>query len=469
MKNINKQGVKAEVALGKQRGYTEIVEFLDKNWNTNGADKSLSCIKKLDVAFGNLSQKINVVLVGGTNGKSLTINFATKLLQAEGLRVGTFCAPHILLYNERFSLNGETIASKIFTDLANEVMNAAEAENLTPNTYEILMMMALLYFNANDVDVVLIEVTNHPASLLFTPKIAAITRVTADNIVESSSEIEAYIKNVLEVVKKGTHVVSADQSKSNLQTMLDLVETKGGNWDMPIRKLAPLAYPHEQLHGRCAALAERIAYIYVNSFANKDAVVVSGTILTKQKGRRGRPTLEVKRQSELNPKKTVEQFWKDSQLVFQTRFQLLEKEKPTLLLDNANNLDAFKNLLLGIRLLHYQRPLKGLTLVISSNNNTHDLAEFLKLFRYFFKKTSGSIVFCPVKSLPGHVDTEAWDMEKVINDTKSMKIKARACANFKEAFEAACKSVDERHGLVVVTGSPAIIAEYWKHKGVKKI
>jgi folylpolyglutamate synthase/dihydropteroate synthase len=237
---------------------------------------------------------------------------------------------------------------------------------------------------------------------------------------------------------------------------------------MPIRKLAPLAYPYEQLHGRCAALAERIAYIYVNSFANKDAVVVSGTILTKQKGRRGRPTLEVKRQSELNPKKTVEQFWKDSQLVFQTRFQLLEKEKPTLLLDNANNLDAFKNLLLGIRLLHYQRPLKGLTLVISSNNNTHDLAEFLKLFRYFFKKTSGSIVFCPVKPLPGHVDTESWDMEKVINDTKSMKIKAKACANFKEAFESACKLVDERHGLVVVTGSPAIVAEYWKHKGVKK-
>src|SRR6478736_6678693 len=103
MKNINKQTVKAE-ALGKQRSYTEIVEFLDKNWTTNTADKSLSCVKKLDVAFGNLSQKLNTVLVGGTNGKSLTINFATKLLQAEGLRVGTFSAPHILLYNERFTL-----------------------------------------------------------------------------------------------------------------------------------------------------------------------------------------------------------------------------------------------------------------------------------------------------------------------------------------------------------------------------
>jgi len=109
---------------------------------------------------------------------------------------------------------------------------------------------------------------------------------------------------------------------------------------MPIRKLVPLSYPFEQLHGRCAALAERICYIYVNKFANKDAVVVTGTLLTKQKGRRGRPTLEAKRQSELNPKKTLEQFWKDIHCTLSGRFQLLDKEKPTLLLDTAQNLDV---------------------------------------------------------------------------------------------------------------------------------
>jgi len=468
MKNTNKQSIKADVTLGKQRGYNEVIEFLDANWATNPADKSLSCIKKLDTAFGNLSQKINTIFVGGTNGKSLTINFATKLLQAEGLQVGAFSSPHILIYNERFTLNSETISNKAFTDIANDVINTAQAEGLTPNSYEILTIMALLYFKANNVDVALIEVNNHPATALFAPKISAITRVTLENEAPASEETELYIKGLLATATKDTHVVSADQSKLNLQIMLDMVQKKGANWDMPIRKLAPLIYPFEQLHGRCAALAERIAYIYVNFFANKDAVVVADTILTKQKGRRGRPTLEAKRQSELNPKKTVEQFWKDSQSMLQNRFQLLEKEKPTLLLDNANNLDAFKNLLLGIRLLHYQRPLIGLTLLISCNNNTTDLTEFLKLLRYFFKKTSGTIVLCPVKPLPGHDDNAAWDIEKVINDTKSMKIKAKACATFKEAFETSCKSVDERHGLVVVTGSPAIIAEYWKYKGVKK-
>ena len=91
-------------------------------------------------------------------------------------------------------------------------------------------------------------------------------------------------------------------------------------------------------------------------------VVVTDTLLTKQKGQRGRPTLEAKRQSELNPKRTVEQFWKETPTTLPGTLPILDKEKPTILLDNASNLDAFKNLLLGIRLLHYQRPLKGLTL-----------------------------------------------------------------------------------------------------------
>ena len=62
--------------------------------------------------------------------------------------------------------------------------------------------------------------------------------------------------------------------------------------------------------------------------------------------------------------------------------------------------------------------------------------EFLKLVRYFFKKTSGQLLICPIESpVPGVNEEESWDIEQVTNDVKSMKIKARACKNFEEAFE----------------------------------
>lgn len=468
MKNISKPINKEAVSAGKQRSYNEVVEFLDQGWQTNLHDKNLTALKQLDKAFGSLAQKTNAILVSGTNGKSITINFATKLLADEGLKVGAFYAPHILTYNERFTVGNETISNKTFTEIGNDVINMAESLNLSLNSYELLTMMALLYFQSQQVDVVVLEVSNGGASdatTICTPKIAAITRVTTDSEKVSTKELQ----EILGIVKKGTHVISADQSKLHLQEMLEIVEAQGGTWGMPIRKLAPLAYPFEQLHGRCAALAERIAFVYVNNFANTNAIVVTGTLLTKQKGQRGRPTLEAKRQSELNPRKTMDQFWKDACNTLPGRFHLMDKEKPTILLDNAHNIDAFKNLLLGIRLLHYKRPLKGLTLLIGGNNNNMDINELLKLLRYFFKKTSGSIILCPVNGLPGQKGSDSWELDKVITSTKNMKIKAKTSKNFKDAFELAQKSVDERHGLVVITGSPAIVSEYWRYKGLKKL
>jgi dihydrofolate synthase/folylpolyglutamate synthase len=469
--NPTKQSQKERVVPGKQRSYSEIIDFLDSHWQTNLGDKTFSCIKKLDQAFGSLSQKLNTILISGTNGKSLTAHFATKLFLQEGLTVGTFLSPHLLTYNERFAVGNETINNKIFAEIANEVINMAETLNVTPNTLDILTTMALLHFERTKVDVALIEIeepsTFHPATIC-SPKIAAITRVTEENAAAQAEE--AVIRRALVIVKKGTHTVSADQSKLNLQVMQSITQELGGTWAMPIRKLAPLNYPFEQLHGRCAALAERIAYIYINEILKRETIFdTNSSLLTKRKGQRGRPTIEAKRESELNPRKTVEQFWKETLNTLPGHFQLLDKEKPSVLLDNASNLDAFKNLLLGIRLLHYQRPLKGLTLVLGCDNPDLAVADFLKLLRYFFKKTSGQVIVCPTKKTTGGQASTSWNVEAVTNDIKSMKIKARSAQSFTEAFDAAVKTVDERHGLVVITGSSAIISEYWRDRGLKKL
>jgi len=471
MKNVNthKQAAIKNASTCPQRSYNELVEWLYANWSTNKDDVTLSSIKKLDQAFGTISQKLNTILITGSNGKSLTAHFTAKLLREEGLSVGTFYSPHLLTYNERFSFNDEIISNKTFIDLGNEVINTATTLKISLNSFDILTMMAFLYFKSNKVDVVVLEVreSGKPnATTICTPKVAAITRVTDPEIEKNTKEV---INSVLSIVQPGTHVVSADQSKANLQIMQDITTQKGAQWSMPIRKLAQLSYPFEQLHGRCAALAERIAFIYINTFASQNTVVVNNSLLTKQKGQRGRPTLVAKRQSELNPKKTTEQFWKETYSMLPGRFQLLDKEKPTVLLDNASTIDAFKNVLLGARLLHYQRPLKGLTVVLGCNNKNIDIPEFLKLLRYFFKKTSGQVIVCPVQPAPGHQGDQAWDVEKVTNDIKSMKIKAKSAKSFKEAFEMAQKTVDTRHGLIVVTGSPSIITEYWKYKGIKKL
>lgn len=470
---ISKQtATKSGVALAKQRNYNEIVEFLDKSWHLNQSSKTLDRMKQLDAAFGYPSQKLNTIAVGGTNGKSLTIHLTAKLLKEEGLKVATFYAPHILTYNERFAINHEAISNKSFTDIANDVISTCEQLKLEVHTEEVLAMMALLYFVQQKAEVAILEVdkggTFNPINICHA-KVAALTRVTAPDVNVTEEQLKTMISDMMGIVKDGTWIVSGDQSKTHLQIMQEMTKAQGGSWAMPIRKLAALAYPFEQLHGRCAALAERLAQMFVEKYLNTNVTITSDSLLSKQKGQRGRPTLEAKRQSELHPKKTLEQFWKEEVNELPGRFQLLDKEKPSVLLDNASNIDAFKNLLLGVRLLHYQRPLKGLTIIVGAAKNTMHSEEFLKLVRYFFKKTSGQLLICPIdQSLPGLNEEESWDIEKVTNDVKSMKIKARSCKTFEEAFEIAKKSVDERHGLVVVTGSQSIVNNYWRCKGIKK-
>lgn len=464
---------KSSVSFPKQRSYHEIIEYLDSHWSVKQDNNTLDRTKQLDKALGSISEKVDIMLVAGTNGKSITIHLTAKLLKEEGLKVGSYYAPHILTYNERLAIGQETISNKLFTEIANEVISTAEQLEVEAHSSELLTLMALNYFVKEQVDIALLEVSSHnfyDPALICNPKVATITRVTAPDIITSDDDLQALIKNMMNVVKKDTHIVSGDQSKAHLQLMQDLTESCGGKWAMPIRKLAPLSYPYEQLHGRCAALAERLAQMYVENFVVSNATtIVSDSLLTKPKGQRGRPTLEAKRQSELNPKKTLDQFWKETSNELPSRFHLLDKEKPSILLDTADNIDAFKNLLLGIRLLHYQRPLKGLAIVVAAQENALHNEEFLKLIRYFFKKTSGQLFVCPIDhSLPGSGEYHSWDVEKVTNDVKSMKVKARACQSFEEAFELAKSSVDERNGLVVVTGSQSIINNYWRLKGIKK-
>lgn len=472
---ITKATSSPEVALGsdKLRSYHEVVEYLNARWaipSNNAA--GMERVTKIYSALGFPAQKTKIIVVGGTNGKSLTISFATKLLRQEGLSIGSFYAPHILTYNERFALNGEHIANKVFAEVANEVIATAESLNIQAHAQELLTLIALKFFDLNNVDVAFLESDKgglyNPVNVC-TPIITAITRITPEESTLLTTSLENVVADLMGLVKKGTFLVSADQSKALLQMMQNAAEQHGGQWAMPIRKLAALTYPFEQLHGRCAALAERICQIFAENYLSKSTTIFTDSLIVKQKGNRGRPSLEAKRQSELNPKKTIEQFWKEEVTDLTSRFQLLDKEKPSILLDNASNIDAFKNLLLGIRLLHYQKPLKGLIIIVGSTKNTMNSEAFLKLARYFFKKTSGQLLLCPIEeNIPGVSQGESWDVDKVTNDVKGMKIKARSCKNFEKAFEMAKKLVDERHGLIVVTGSSAIVNEYWRLKGIKK-
>jgi dihydrofolate synthase/folylpolyglutamate synthase len=450
---------KVEQHLEKPIHYGDIIARLETAPVSEYSAAAVERMAQLDAALGHISQKITVILVAGTNGKSLAIHFAAKLFREEGISVGECYSSHILSYNERISLNKHVLNNKTFSEAVVTVLAACDREKIAATAFEITTMAALVHFVQEGVSVALVETALggcFDATAALPAKLVAITRIAEDQKDVLGQDLDVVAAQMVALAHPGAWVVSAEQSKLRLQKMKDAAQKGGINWAMPLRKTSALPYIFEQLYGRSASLGERIAQMYQEKICGVYSPFLMGSSLSIKQGQRGRPTLEAKRQATLNPVKSLKSFWAEQLDLLRGRFELLDKEKPTVLLDNADNMDAFNNLLLGIRLLHYQRPLKGFVLIVGLAVHI-DLDEAMKALRYLLRKVGGVVFFI---ELPGGEASHSVSL--LMKKAETFGLNAQAFLSLKEAFDEAKVLVDERYGLVAAAGSARVVASYWR-------
>jgi len=447
--------------------YGELVDYLNALPSYEYSARAVERMAALNTVFKDIMHGLNTILVGGASGKSLAINFAAKLFAEESMLSCAVYSSHFLAYNERIVCNGEQINNKAFTDFMNQVVAGAELAGIQPTTHECIVLVGFLHALDQKAEALLLEVPlggRFDISAVCAPKITAVTRVaevSAGNIGES---LDAIAEEMVSIAQPGALFVSAEQSKIRLQKMKIWTEARGGAWFMPVRKLANLPYIYEQLYGRTASLGERITQLYVEEILKRFSPFLRGNLLATQEGQRGRPTLEAKRAAEINPIKSMKLFWKEQFSFLRGRFEVLDKEKPLIVLDTASNVDGFTNVFLGVRLLHYQRGLKGFVLILGvpQGQNGTDL---FKAVRYLLKKVTGEIIFVPLhKSLSG-----SCDAEELLTVCREMGIRARAASTVEQALYVAKELVDPREGLIAITGGSELVSEYWRSREVKRI
>ncbi|CDZ99814.1 Folylpolyglutamate synthase [Metalysinibacillus saudimassiliensis] len=116
-------------------------------------EPGLTAINKVLAALGNPHKALRVIHVAGTNGKGSTVAYTAALCQAHGLTTGTFMSPAILDVHDQIQLNGHAITPAEMATIF---------EQLTPfsnqlTEFELLTVVALLYFVQQGVDVAVIE------------------------------------------------------------------------------------------------------------------------------------------------------------------------------------------------------------------------------------------------------------------------------------------------------------------------
>ncbi len=111
--------------------------------------------------LGNPEETYPIIHVTGTNGKGSTIAFMRELFVSHGKKVGTFTSPHIVSIHDRICINGQPISDGDFIRIADKV-KAMEQSLLESHDqlsfFELLTLIALIYFKEQGVDLVLLEV-----------------------------------------------------------------------------------------------------------------------------------------------------------------------------------------------------------------------------------------------------------------------------------------------------------------------
>ena len=165
-------------------GLKTLNEWLDwqESLHTQEIDLGLERIQRVYQQLFPNGVPFQIITVTGTNGKGSTIAFIDSIYQQSDFKVGAFTSPHLIKYNERFSINGEIVDDESIC----QAFDTIEAlRNDTSITYfEFSTLAALVIFANEKVDVAILEVGlggRLDSVNIVDPNVSIITNIAIDH------------------------------------------------------------------------------------------------------------------------------------------------------------------------------------------------------------------------------------------------------------------------------------------------
>lgn len=179
-------------------------------------------------------QDINGIHFAGTNGKGSTIEMVQSALVAHGYQVGVFTSPSFIGIRGHFLINGIPVEKEKMIQLVNELMphiDALDAKEQHPTTFEILTVIAFMYFKDNT-DIVLVETGmggRYDTTNCFIPLISVITTIAYDHMEFLGSSIEEIASQKAGIIKKKRPLVLGNVSEAARDVILKEASEKSAS------------------------------------------------------------------------------------------------------------------------------------------------------------------------------------------------------------------------------------------------
>lgn len=167
-------------------------------------EPTLRRIREAVEYVGNPQSSFPAILVGGTNGKGSTCAFIERILREHGLKTGWFVSPHLVSENERWRINGIPVDDKTLSGYVRDLRGVFERFGLT--YFEAAVLIALLYFKDEGIDVAVMEVGmggRWDATKVCNAEVVVLTNVERDHTRWLGRNVEEIAKDKINLYVKG--------------------------------------------------------------------------------------------------------------------------------------------------------------------------------------------------------------------------------------------------------------------------
>ncbi len=150
-----------------------------------GIELGLERVRQVSAALGQQAF-CPIITVGGTNGKGSSVAYLESILSRAGYRVGCYTSPHLLHYNERVRVSGQSVTDADLCAAFTQVEAVRQAAgNIFLTYFEFGTLAAWQVFKAAACEVLVLEVGlggRLDAVNLYDPDVALVTTVDLDHM-----------------------------------------------------------------------------------------------------------------------------------------------------------------------------------------------------------------------------------------------------------------------------------------------
>lgn len=194
--------------------YNDVISYIN-SIERFGSRPGLVRVQNLLRRLGNPEKNLKVIHVAGTNGKGSVSTMISYILEKSGYDVGMYTSPHLENYNERIKINNKDISDEEFATAGEKIIKACQecVENNEehPTVFEFLTAMALLYFDEQSVDFVVLEVglggRYDATNVIENPLLSVITSISMDHMDVLGDSIESIAFEKAGIIKKNCSTV----------------------------------------------------------------------------------------------------------------------------------------------------------------------------------------------------------------------------------------------------------------------